>query len=163
MTFVVNKCQSIHIHANKYILGGRYFGIYYDDPDVFNDHSQLRSELGFLIATKSLLEKERATLLKEFEEKGYTYIKFNETECLHDTFPFRWPRFLAPYLGAKKYYPKLKELMTNDPSILKGLKEAPGFAAFETYTSEEIGFHFPLNNSAQFYLTKFEPPKLKSD
>ena len=145
------------------ILGSKYFGIYYDDPDLFKDHSKLRADIGFLFTTKPLLETEKSLLLKEFGEKGYTYAKFEETECLHDVFPFKWPKFLAFVLGAKKYYSQLRALMKSDPSILKGVNEAPGFMAFETYSPDEIGFYFPLNNAAQFYVTKLDPPKEKSD
>ena len=136
---------------------------YYDDPEKYVDHSELRADIGFLVTTVPFLEKEKTDLIKDMEKMGYTYAKFEEAECLHDVFPFRWPKFIAFVLGAKKFYSKLRQFMINDSSILKGINEGPGFAAFETYSPNEIGFYFPLEKVRQFYLTKLTPPGTKDD
>ena len=74
--------------------GSRMFGIYYDNPQEHPNSKELRADIGFLFTTKPLLNSERERFIKEFTDKGYIHARFPETECYHETFPLRSPKFL---------------------------------------------------------------------
>ena len=114
-----------------------------------------------MLSTKSLPEQDRESLLKEFETKGFSYTQFEDANCLYDSFDFKWPRFIAYSLGAKKFYSELKSRFHQDSSLLNGVKEAPGFVALEVYSTDRIEFYFPLEKVGQFYLTKLDAPENK--
>ena len=116
-----------------------------------------------MLTTKTLKEEDKNSLLEEFGAKGFSYTQLEETNCLHDTFPIKWPKFVSFILGPKKYYSELKRLIKNDSSLMNDAKEAPGYAAFETYRPDKIGFYFPLEKVDQYYLTKLDPPGNKKN
>ena len=137
-----------------YALGG----IYYDDPGALEDQTKMRASLGVLVRART------STVEEYYTKLGYKSTELPKVKAIRASHPMRLQLFGIIFaIGAMRAYPKLYDFFEahNDKyrKMLKGQKTV--MMEFCTGVHKRIEYYCPVQEAQQFWLTLFQPPKLK--
>ena len=134
-------------------IGGKTFGLYYDDPGHVSDHSKLRADLGFLFKSSSVTDEEKEALLKKYSDLGYKHVILPKTKTYSEYYTVKFPAFVSFMIAGKKFYPNAKERLAEE-GIFRSLTPGVGYSFIETYSKDKTFYYAPRENFKDFYLTK---------
>jgi hypothetical protein len=99
----------------------------------------MRMNLGFMMRVHS------PSVIAHFESLGYKVRDLPKTRCVSSQFPMTL-QHVSYYLGASKFYPKLREHMKNNEKKYGGnlLNDSVKAASLEYTKDGMINYYFPL-------------------
>ena len=143
--------------------GSYKIGIMFDNPHVVEDKKQMRWTIGFQFAVHN--DRDRADIENCMAEHGYRLESLPDTESLYGRYDYRFPDFVAFYLGTPKFFRTIFAKYFPDPKYQPKFTCPSGkfVPEVELYDAGANHYFYPIENQDDFWLTRQEAPKMKAE